>query len=754
MKILISTVEGLEDIALKELKELVKLKELKLSIKSKLIMEVKYINDYYKICYLSRSINQSNILITKFNFKTSDDIFNKVKDLDIELKETFKVSCIRFGNHDFNSQFIAAKSANILREKYNKNPDLKTPQTIIQIDIINSTCLISLDLIKERLSKRFYKIKTSLHDINSTIAFALVSLSKYEVKKSLLTLYSGNSTIAIEAALFANNIPINQLNNSIIPDNIKQHKKDNKKLTIYSVDDKSFNIHNSQVNAKVANVEDKIKFFTSLNIKDKFDIIIANIPVPSKRIPEIKIAEEYNYLFREIKKLSKKTTIILFLTSKTSLITKKAKEYKFKLEAIKKLGINPYPYSYDKTHNSIEVLEENKKLKVEERSKKIVKIAGRIMTFRLMGKACFGHIQDQSGKIQFYIREDENEEDYKLVKLLDLGDIIGIEGIVFRTKTNEITVRIKKLTLLSKSLRPLPEKWHGLKDPELRYRQRYVDLIVNPDVKETFIKRTRIIEAIKEFMNSKGYLEVKTPVLQPIYGGANARPFTSHLNALNTMVYLRISDELYLKRLIVGGYERVYEISEDFRNEGIDRTHNPELTMIDSIKKYANIDVNKLSDEDLQDELKSNKIAFEEDSSRGILIQHLFEELVESHLIQPVFIIDHPKETTPLCKEKRGNPALIERFEPFINGWEMGNAYSELNNALIQRKLLEEQASQLKKGNEEANPMDEDFVRSLEIGMPPTGGLGLGIDRMVMLFTNSQSIRDVIFFPFMRPEND
>jgi len=477
-----------------------------------------------------------------------------------------------------------------------------------------------------------------------------------------------------------------------------------------------------------------------------------------------------------------------------------------KLEAIKKLGINPYPYSYDKTHNSIEVLEENKKLKVEERSKKIVKIAGRIMTFRLMGKACFGHIQDQSGKIQFYIREDENEEDYKLVKLLDLGDIIGIEGIVFRTKTNEITVRIKKLTLLSKSLRPLPEKWHGLKDPELRYRQRYVDLIVNPDVKETFIKRTRIIEAIKEFMNSKGYLEVKTPVLQPIYGGANARPFTSHLNALNTMVYLRISDELYLKRLIVGGYERVYEISEDFRNEGIDRTHNPEftmmesyqayadyndmmslvediylfvakkvfnstkikyqdkeldfkkpwqrLTMIDSIKKYANIDVNKLSDEDLQDELKSNKIAFEEDSSRGILIQHLFEELVESHLIQPVFIIDHPKETTPLCKEKRGNPALIERFEPFINGWEMGNAYSELNNALIQRKLLEEQASQLKKGNEEANPMDEDFVRSLEIGMPPTGGLGLGIDRMVMLFTNSQSIRDVIFFPFMRPEND
>ncbi len=294
--------------------------------------------------------------------------------------------------------------------------------------------------------------------------------------------------------------------------------------------------------------------------------------------------------------------------------------------------------------------------------------------------------------------------------------------------------------------------------------------------------------------------------MQPIYGGANARPFKSHLNSLNTTVYLRISNELYLKRLIVGGYEKVYEISEDFRNEGIDRTHNPEftmlesyqayadyndmmslvediylfvtkkifnstkikyqdkeldfkkpwprLTMVDSIKKYANIDVNKLNDEDLQDELKSNKIQFEEDSPRGILIQHLFEELVEPHLIQPVFIIDHPKETTPLCKEKRGNPDLIERFEPFINGWEVGNAYSELNNALIQRKLLEEQASKLKKGDEEANPMDEDFVRSLEIGMPPTGGLGLGIDRMIMLFTNSQSIRDVIFFPFMRPEND
>ncbi len=345
MKILISTVEGLEDIALKELKKLVKLKEIKLPIKTKLIIEVKDINDYYKICYLSRSINQANILLTKFNFKTPDDIFNKIKDLSIELKDTFKVSCIRHGSHDFNSQFIAAKSANILREKYNKNPDLKNPETIIQMDIINSTCLISLDLIKERLSKRFYKIKTSLHDINSTIAFALLSLSKYKSNKSLLTLYSGNSTISIEAALLANNIPINQLNNSIIPDTIKQHKKDNKKLTIYSIDDKSFNIHNSRVNAKIANVEDKIKFYTSLNIKDKFDIILANIPVPSNRVPEIKIAEEYNYLFREIKKLSKKNTTILFLTSKTSLITKKAKEYKFKIKAIKKLKVGDLDYT-------------------------------------------------------------------------------------------------------------------------------------------------------------------------------------------------------------------------------------------------------------------------------------------------------------------------------------------------------------------------------------------------------------------------
>ncbi len=345
MKILISTIEGLEDIALKELKTLVKLKEVKLQIKGKLIIEVKDINDYFKVCYLSRSINQANILLQKFNFKTADNIFNKVKDLNIELKDSFKVSCNRLGNHDFNSQFIAAKSANILKEKYNKNPDLKTPETIIQIDIINSTCLISLNLIKERLSKRFYKIKTSLHDINSTIAYSLLQLSKYEANKSLLTLYSGNSTIAIEAALFANNIPINQLNNSIIPDKIKQHKKANKKLTIYSVDDKSFNIHNSRVNAKVANVEDKIKFFNSLNTKDKFNIIIANIPVPSNRVPEIKIAEEYNYLLREIKKLSKKNSIILFLTSKTSLITKKAKEYKFKIKAIKKLKVGDLDYT-------------------------------------------------------------------------------------------------------------------------------------------------------------------------------------------------------------------------------------------------------------------------------------------------------------------------------------------------------------------------------------------------------------------------
>lgn len=478
------------------------------------------------------------------------------------------------------------------------------------------------------------------------------------------------------------------------------------------------------------------------------------------------------------------------------------KQREQKLQAIRNLNIEPYPYSFDQKDFAQDILNKFKKLKKEEKTKKSVSIAGRIMSLRVMGKASFGHIQDQSAKIQFYIRQDQVKNQYQLFKNLDIGDIVGIKGTVFRTKLGEISVWVKNITLLAKSLRPMPEKWHGLQDTEIRYRQRYLDLIVNPQIKEVFIKRTKIIDAVREFMNKKGFLEVETPVLQLIYGGANARPFKTHLNALNMELFLRISNEIYLKKLIVGGFERVYEFSKDFRNEGIDRTHNPEfmlmecyqayvdyntiadltqdlfiyvakkvlgttkinyqgiiinlkkpwktLTMIQSIKQYAKIDVTKLDDNKIKEILKKHKIDLKGEYVRGLAIASIFEELVQPRLIQPIFITDHPKETTPLCKIKRGNPDLIERFEPIINGWEVGNAYSELNDPKTQRSLLETQAKSLRAGDKEAHPMDEDFIKALEYAMPPTGGLGIGIDRMVMLFTNSQSIRDVMLFPFMK----
>ncbi len=478
-----------------------------------------------------------------------------------------------------------------------------------------------------------------------------------------------------------------------------------------------------------------------------------------------------------------------------------------KLEEIKKLGINPYPYKFDQKNHTKEILEKYEKLNREEKTKDEVSIAGRIMTIREMGKASFAHIQDITGKIQIYIREDEiGKENYSLLKKLDLGDLVGIKGLIFRTKMGEVSIWVKELSILAKSLRPLPEKFHGLKDTEIRYRKRYVDLIVNPEVKEVFIKRAKIYKAIREFLDKRGFIEVRTPILQTQYGGANARPFTTKINAWNMQVYLRIAYELDLKRLIVGGFEKIYDLSSCFRNEDADRTHNPEfammeiqwayadyndamklteelwdyvakevlgttkieymnnkielkapwkkLTIKEAIKELAKIDINKLNDEELLDKIKNNKIEYEGEPNRGEMILLLFEGLCEDKLIQPTHIIDHPKESCPLAKIHRKNPELIERVEPFINGFEVGNCYTELNDPILQKKLLEEQAKKGRGGDEEAHPMDEDFIEALEIGLPPNTGIGIGVDRMVMLLTGAESIRDVILFPTMKPKTD
>lgn len=476
-----------------------------------------------------------------------------------------------------------------------------------------------------------------------------------------------------------------------------------------------------------------------------------------------------------------------------------------KLEKIKQLGVDPYPYTFKNYVFSQSILKKYSYLTEGESTKDNYSVMGRIMTLRDMGKAAFAHIQDQEGQIQIYFRED-NLKNYEVFKLLDIGDIIGVKGFVFKTKKGEITIHAEEFTLLSKSLRPLPEKFHGLQDSEIRFRQRYVDLIANPEVKKIFFTRSKITSAIREFLDTKGFIEVEIPVLQPVYGGASAKPFKTHINAWNLDLFLSISPELYLKRLIVGGYEKVYTICKNFRNEGVDKTHNPEFTMMecywsgvdyndmmiltedlyefvcikilgtteieyqgtkisfkkpwkritmyDALKEYANIDVEKLSNNEIYDLLDQHGVEYNLDlTSRGLAISLLFEELCEKHLIQPTFITDHPKETSPLCKLKRGNPDLIERFEPYINTWELGNAYSELTDPIMQRKLFEEQAERGHGGDEEAQQMDEDFIRSMEYGLPPTGGLGLGIDRIVILLTNASSIREVIFFPTMRPEN-
>jgi len=483
-----------------------------------------------------------------------------------------------------------------------------------------------------------------------------------------------------------------------------------------------------------------------------------------------------------------------------------------KLQEIKDVGINPYPYSYHQTHHATEINQKYAYLKPEEHTKEIVSVAGRIMLKRIMGKAGFLHIQDQTGRVQLYLAQDKlGEVTYStLAKKTDVGDIIGAEGKIFKTKLGEVTIEVNSAELLCKSLIMLPEKYHGLKDIELRYRQRYVDLFMNPETKEVFINRSKIIQTIREFFNQKSFLEVETPSLQTIYGGANAKPFVTHINAWDMKMYLSISPELFLKRLLVGGFEKVYTICKNFRNEDVDPSHNPEftmleiyqtyvdynqmieyleqvyekaclavngstkvklkyrgeeviidfktpwkrMTMMEAIHKYADIDVSKMTEKHLLNLVEEHKIEYDQEFSWGLGVQLLFEELVEDKLIQPIHITDHPKETTPLCKPHRKDSRLIERFESFCLGMELSNGYSELNDPILQKQLLEQQAQELRAGAEEAHPMDEDFVKAIEYGMAPTGGLGFGIDRMVVLLTGQDAIRDVILFPTVKPANE
>ena len=472
-----------------------------------------------------------------------------------------------------------------------------------------------------------------------------------------------------------------------------------------------------------------------------------------------------------------------------------------KLADLQANGKDPFVITkYDQTHHSLEIKEN-----FEELAGKEVSIAGRMMSKRVMGKASFCNVQDLQGNIQSYVARDSiGEEAYKEFKKMDVGDVIGITGEVFETKTGEKSIHASSVTLLSKSLQILPEKFHGLTNTDIRYRQRYVDLIMNPDVKQTFINRSKILSAIRRYLDGQGFLEVETPMLVSNAGGAAARPFETHFNALDEDFKLRISLELYLKRLIVGGMERVYEIGRVFRNEGLDTRHNPEftlmelyqaytdyngmmdltenlyrhvaqevlgttvieyngvqmdlgkpferITMVDAVKKYAGVDWNEVETlEQARALAKEHHVEFEERHKKGDILALFFEEFAEEHLIQPTFVMDHPIEISPLTKKKPENPEYTERFEFFMNGWEMANAYSELNDPIDQRERFKAQEELLAQGDDEANTTDEDFLNALEIGMPPTGGIGFGIDRMCMLLTNSAAIRDVLLFPTMKP---
>ena len=447
-----------------------------------------------------------------------------------------------------------------------------------------------------------------------------------------------------------------------------------------------------------------------------------------------------------------------------------------KLEELKAKGKNPFEITkYDVTASCAEAKAQYEKLEAElkeqagedeeklkellEANRITVSVAGRVMSRRLMGKASFFDLRDKSDKVQVYLRMNEiGKEEFDDYKKGDIGDIVGIEGFVFRTKMGEISIHAHKFTLLSKSLLPLPEKWHGLKDQDTRYRQRYTDLICNPEVKDTFIKRSQIISSIRRYLDGQGFMEVETPMLVSNAGGAAARPFETHYNALDEDVKLRISLELYLKRLIVGGLERVYEIGRVFRNEGVDARHNPEFTLMELYQAYTDyygmMDLTENMFRHVAEEAKAladeHHIEYEARHKRGDILNLFFEEYVEEHLIQPTFIMDHPIEISPLTKKKPENPDYVERFELFITGREMCNAYSELNDPIDQRERFAAQEEALKQGDEEANHTDEDFLRALEIGMPPTGGIGYGIDRLVMLLTNSPAIRDVLLFPTMK----
>ena len=473
-----------------------------------------------------------------------------------------------------------------------------------------------------------------------------------------------------------------------------------------------------------------------------------------------------------------------------------------KLADLQENGKDPFQITkFNVTHHSMEV-----KNAFDELEGKTVTLAGRMMSKRVMGKASFCSVQDLQGAIQSYVaRDNVGEEAYKDFKKMDIGDLVGITGEVFKTKTGEISIHATEVTLLSKSLKPLPEKFHGLTNTDLRYRQRYVDLIMNADVKETFIKRSKIIASIRNYLNGQGFLEVETPMLVANAGGAAARPFETHFNALDEDFKLRISLELYLKRLIVGGMERVYEIGRVFRNEGLDTRHNPEftlmelyqaytdyhgmmdltenlyrhvaqevlgttkivyngiemdlgkpferITMVDAVKKYAGVDFNEIHTlKEAREVAKEHHVEYEERHKKGDILALFFEEFAEEHLIQPTFVMDHPIEISPLTKKKPENPEYTERFEFFMNGWEMANAYSELNDPIDQRERFKAQEELLAQGDEEANTTDEDFMNALEIGMPPTGGIGFGIDRMVMLLTDSAAIRDVLLFPTMKSQ--